>query len=240
VSSRTLIGPLGISLVCIVACAIALLIQVPPIFGALVQPKAQTVSLSNKVQTIIESEHPGEVETLQKRFNGRSAFFIPDRPVIRVERRDDRPAPEPPKPRVEEAPAQYGGSLKPVWSVEQNIVICTEGSKEIEVKIGEQRGDTKLVSVNLPYSVTLEWTKPPQGHISYKTGTYTINFREGLFGGSNPALLATAPKEGTRKLEGGGPVALPPSREDEDPRSNRFRGVPSRDRSQGDEDAEDN
>jgi len=88
----------------------------------------------------------------RKRFDGRSAFFMPPAPVREVAKPSRPPPPpkppEPPKPPP--PPAEYAGP-KPVGAM-GNSVYFADNSR---LKVGEERGGVKVLGSSPPWTVRL-------------------------------------------------------------------------------------
>jgi hypothetical protein len=87
-----------------------------------------------------------------KRFNGRSAFFMPSPPVRKPPKstKPAEPPPPPPPPPPPSAPREYAGP-KPVGAI-GNLIFFADQS---QIRVGEERGGVKVLASSAPWSVRL-------------------------------------------------------------------------------------
>ena len=135
-----------------------------------------------------------------KRFDGRSAFFMPPAPG----RKPPKPVkpPEPPKPPPPppppSAPREYTGP-KPVGAI-GNLVFFADSS---QIKVGEERGGVKVLASAAPWSVKL----------AHAGGEYDVPLwskgKEEFFNGDWGSLKGTVPGIQPVPSSGGAPAPSP-------------------------------
>lgn len=207
-SARTIAGPLGLSIAAIAACVVALVMYVPPVLAALFSHSAEELNAISQIDSMM-TIHERETKTNESRFLGRSAFYIPPRPVV-PEPAVAREAAPPPDPRIEPAPPTYGGGLAPVWSFGDKVVF-KRGPQDVVVTVGQEIQGHRIVHLNAPYWVEVAWTREAEGHVSYEEGVYRLRFWKSAEEGMNAPLLASPPDPANRAraLEASGALAAP-------------------------------
>jgi hypothetical protein len=96
--------------------------------------------------------HDQLAEASVKRFNGRSAFFMPSPPVRKAPKpsKPAEPPPPPPPPPPPAAPREYAGP-KPIGAI-GNLIFFADQS---QIRVGEERGGVKVLASSAPWSVRL-------------------------------------------------------------------------------------
>jgi hypothetical protein len=183
-NSRTLIGPLGISIVALVGLAVAVIAQVPPMVTAMFTPGVEQVRLEERIDALVK-EHKKERHLYEARFEGRSAFYEPEAPPPERTFTDEAP---PPDPELSGPAPNYGGSLKAV-AVRDKVGFMS-GSTVVWLAPGESRQGVRLVRIDGPFWVTVAWKAPANDRYIYEEGEYQIPVFEwpgGLFSTVPPA-----------------------------------------------------
>jgi hypothetical protein len=153
--------PLVLSLAFVALAAITLLVQVPPLLGALVTPRPGADPTQARLGEFLTG-HEEDLVVYRDRFNGRSLFFMP-RPPSRtraplpppVDDDGDEPAPPPPRPTVYEGPSVLFVLGNEVWFHDgvrvrvgeegPNGVTVISSSPPWEVKLGHRGGEFPVV-----------------------------------------------------------------------------------------------
>lgn len=96
--------------------------------------------------------HEQLADASTRRFNGRSAFFMPSPPVRKPPKptKPPEPPPPPPPPPPPAAPREYAGP-KPVGAI-GNLIFFADQS---QIRVGEERGGVKVLASSAPWSVKL-------------------------------------------------------------------------------------
>jgi hypothetical protein len=96
--------------------------------------------------------HEQLADASAKRFNGRSAFFMPSPPVRKPPKptKPAEPPPPPPPPPPPAAPREYAGP-KPVGAIGDLIFFADQ----TQLRVGEERGGVKVLASAAPWSVRL-------------------------------------------------------------------------------------
>ena len=96
--------------------------------------------------------HEQLADASAKRFNGRSAFFMPPAPVRKAPKpvKPAEPPPPPPPPPPPSAPRVYAGP-KPVGAIGDLIFFADQS----QIRVGEERGGVKVLASSAPWSVRL-------------------------------------------------------------------------------------
>jgi hypothetical protein len=153
--------PLVLSLAFVALAAIALLVQVPPLLGALVTPRPGADPTQARLGEFLTG-HEQDLVVYRDRFNGRSMFFMPSPPrrtrVTLPPPVDDdggEPAPPPPRPTVYEGPSVLFVVGDEVWFHDGvRVRVGEEGSNGVtvisssppwEVKLGHRGGEFPVV-----------------------------------------------------------------------------------------------
>lgn len=96
--------------------------------------------------------HEQLADASAKRFNGRSAFFMPSPPVRKPPKptKPPEPPPPPPPPPPPSAPREYAGP-KPVGAIGDLIFFADQ----TQLRVGEERGGVKVLASAAPWTVRL-------------------------------------------------------------------------------------
>lgn len=186
-------GPMVTAVVTIGIAVVVLLSQFPSILRAMVRPGAGEVE-ADLVESLLV-RHTELSDLSVRRFEGRSAFFVPrPPPPPRVEPPPPPPPPPPtappPPPPPPPPPAIYGGP-KP-RSLIGDIVFFEAGSGVERVRVGEQYGAIRVLGVSPPWTVRVAWSG----------GEYDVP----LWGDRNDAVFRSNPfaaSSSMPSLEGG-------------------------------------
>lgn len=152
-------GPMIAAVVTVAIAAMVLLAQFPSILRAAVRPGAGEVE-ADLVEGLL-ARHTELSDLSVRRFEGRSAFFVPRPPPPP---RVDLPPPPPPPPPIAPPPPPppppppsiYGGP-KP-RSLIGDIVFFEAGSGVERVRVGEQFGAIRVLGVTPPWTVRVAWS----------------------------------------------------------------------------------
>jgi len=153
--------PLVLSLAFVALAAIALLVQVPPLLGALVTPRPGADPTQARLGELLAG-HQEDLAVYRDRFNGRSLFFMPQPPRTKrvalpppVDDDGDEPRPPPPRPTVYEGPSVLFVLGDEVWFHDGvRVRVGEEGSNGVtvisssppwEVKLGHGGGEFPVV-----------------------------------------------------------------------------------------------
>lgn len=134
--------------VALVMAAVAIVIVAaasPALVRALLAPAPEAPSVAEAER----QSRPPDYAALVGQIDGRSLFFIPDRPPAPPPppvARDDRPPPPPPPP------SRYGGPA--LMAMLGDIAWFADGKV---LKVGEESGSIRLVSLDPPWSAVIEW-----------------------------------------------------------------------------------
>jgi hypothetical protein len=121
--------------------------------------------------------HEQLAEASAKRFNGRSAFFMPSPPVRRPPKptKPAEPPPPPPPPPPPAAPREYAGP-KPVGAIGDLIFFADQ----TQLRVGEERGGVKVLASAAPWTVRLA-----HGGGEYDVELWTKGGKEPFFNNSD-------------------------------------------------------
>lgn len=201
-NSRLLIGPFGISVLALAVIVIAVLAQTPKVFGVLRVAPTEDIDAKSRIEELA-ARQSDEVRLDAERFEKRSVFFTPPRPPTPPPPRVETPDPGPPP--IRPAPAAYGGSLKPLAILGDQVWFGDgpASSNTQTIKLGESRSGIRLVSIEAPWSVRVAWTAPgcEEGEYNlrifetdgsgFRTGSTTSSTRSS-FPGVTPAPPGTS------------------------------------------------
>jgi hypothetical protein len=236
-SSRTLAGPLGLSLVGIAVVGFTLVTQVPSLLAAAFAPAASgTAAGATRLDTLV-AEHGDDAALYADRWLGRSPFY---------------PPPAPPPPRVDQAPDEpvqieqrvhtqpgtpYTGPLTVANAIVGDEVWFVRGNEKIAIKIGETHQGVRVVRVNPPWSVTVAWTKPATATDKWPEGEYDLLVLPRFLMGPGTAM-PFEPPNAPLDLEGSDapPPDIDSGDDDEDPRRPPRRPTRENTRENADED----
>jgi len=178
-NAQSLRGPLGWSVVSIIAILAFVVYAVSTIGSPIFQQSAADTTTSKNTDSLVE-KYNSYVAVDIARFNGRSAFFKPIRiapptkpapPVVVKEEEEEEVIYVPP---VQTAPPTYmGPPLIAIIGEEAWFRGSGSGAKAvIRLLVGEEQDGLKLVGTTLPSMVTIE----------HRTGIYEID----LFSAEEP------------------------------------------------------
>lgn len=171
ITTRAILGPLGISMVAIAAVLISILWQTGGVFSVFGAPSLEEVDATARIRTI-QARHTEQINLDRARFDGRSIFYTPPRPRREVTQPDieREPVDRGPSP----APASYGGSLKPVAILGSEVWFKANARSEPRIlKVGERTQDIELLEIHAPWSVRVRWTRG--GH---EPGEYDVQLHQ--------------------------------------------------------------
>lgn len=180
ISGRSFFGPLGISLAAVVVCIIIIATQAPALVSAALRPSVKGAD-SDVGVTALVARHGEEAELYRRRFEGRSAFFVPDPPPPRaIGAGADVVPPDPVD--AGKAPV-YAGPLKLI-GVSDRAYFSVGGSKQQSVKLraGESARGVRLLRIESANSITVAWTAPTTPMSRYTEGEYILVVREQKLG----------------------------------------------------------
>ncbi len=206
-NSRTLFGPLGVSIIALIALSLVVFAQVPGVIGAALTPGVEQVALDKEINSLVK-EHKAKRKVYEGRFEGRSAFYAPEPP------RDDprETHDEPPLPQRDAgAASSYSGPLRP-QGLHGDKVVFASGNNAVILKVGETKQGVRLVSIDGPFSVSVAWTAPPTARDLYSEGTYSLRIWEWPGG-----LISSIPPQPGMGAE---IIVPPPDLQQGDPRDN--------------------
>lgn len=152
----------GPAVVAVVAGAIALVVAISAlatVVGTLFRSGAESVQ-PDLVEPLLV-RHEELIDVSRRRFDGRSAFFLP-RPPARPKPpppvRDvapPPPPPPPPDPGPPPPPANYGGPRP--RSVMGDVVFFETASPD-RLRVGEEGGGVTVIATSPPWNVRLGWS----------------------------------------------------------------------------------
>ena len=121
--------------------------------------------------------HEQLADASAKRFNGRSAFFMPTPPVRKPPKptKPPEPPPPPPPPPPPAAPREYAGP-KPVGAIGDLIFFADQ----TQLRVGEERGGVKVLGSSAPWTVRLA-----HGGGEYDVELWTKGGKEPFFNNSD-------------------------------------------------------
>lgn len=175
IHSRSLTGPLGLSLAAIVLIVGAVAARLPEVWAIAAAPDVAEVAAEDRVATLVR-QFESQSTTDEARFVGRSPFFLPDPPPPVQPERPVATTPPPPSGPAP-APASYGGEMPIVILGDEVWFQTGAGSAPRKIRRGESAGGIRVVEIDAPWSVTLAWTKP--GHVE---GEYVVSLFESTDG----------------------------------------------------------
>jgi len=187
-----------------------LIAQVPPLVASVFTPGVEQAALGERIDTLV-SQHEKERGLYAARFEGRSAFFEPERPpdpVVprgteeKVDQQDTGPAPN------------YSGPLKAVGVSDK--VAFASGNTVVWLREGESQQGVRLVRIDGPFWVTVAWTAPATERYRYAEGEYQIPVFEWPGG-----LFTTVPPEPGAASE----IVVPPPVPDDEGAGRNPRGT---------------
>lgn len=205
-------GPVVLGIVAVIAIVSMGIAGFVRVGSAMFAPSADP-SAENAFEDLL-SQHDATLAINRKRFDGRSAFFMPSPPApppppppppSDVKEKDPGPPPEPPPPM------EYTGS---------KVIACIGGSVYLadgsRVAIGEEKNGVRVVATNPPWDVTLHHLK--KDYVVSTLPDSTESFLGGSissFGSSTPGMespssvrgAAATPKTNTPPKNAG---AAPP------------------------------
>ena len=189
-NNKSLIGPLGISLIAIIVVAIALIVHLPPLVAAMIKPTANQADHHERVKLLVD-RHAAETALFRDRFEGRSPFFIPDAPPPLP----PEPTEPPPTPvQVDKGPhPNYGGSIQNPTAILGDTVFFKDGSDVKRMKPGEVQQGVRLVEIKPPYTVVVAWTAPSTPTARYEEGTYELQLMQSTLERDGGPISLTPP-----------------------------------------------
>jgi hypothetical protein len=154
--------------------------------------------------------HQQLAEASAKRFNGRSAFFMPSPPVRKPPKptKPPEPPPPPPPPPPPAAPREYAGP-KPVGAIGDLIFFADQ----TQLRVGEERGGVKVLASAAPWTVRLA-----HGGGEYDVELWTKGGKEPFFNNSDwrnarsstPGVDPVGRKPDAKPAPGGTASSAPP------------------------------
>ncbi|MGI9014608.1 MAG: hypothetical protein ACR2GY_10215 [Phycisphaerales bacterium] len=169
-TSRTLLGPLGISMGAILICVIVVLLNLAPVLSTLFTTAPSEEDHQARIAKL-SRDHQIELATYRDRFEGRSPFFVPPAPPpVRG------PDPEPPPPPVQRdmgAASAYAGPLTAPQLLADRVLF-RNGSSTVGLLPGQSISGVRVVKVTPPVSVTVAWTAPSTPTAKYTEGEYDL------------------------------------------------------------------
>lgn len=173
-----------INLVAAGVTALVLLLQVPPLLGALLTPGLERQRPTARLTELLTGHEEDRV-TYQSRFEGRSLFFKPPAPTPRpkqITRRD------PPKPAREPDPVDTGPPPPPrEYSGPSILFVLGEEvwfRNGLRLRVGEEGDGVRVISSDAPWTVRL----------GFRGGEYDVP----LFDRAYPGLDNRPPQRQTR------------------------------------------
>jgi hypothetical protein len=136
-ASAVVLGALGL-------WAIAALLSAIFTFGSSSDPASSLNDALKRHETLADAS--------ARRFNGRSAFFMPPAPVRKPPKpaKPPEPPPPPPPPPPPAAPREYAGP-KPVGAIGDLVFFADQS----QIRVGDERGGVKVLASSAPWSVRL-------------------------------------------------------------------------------------
>jgi len=143
-------GPVIAGVIAVIVVAGVAFAGAVRIVGALLTPAADPEA--GKAFDQLLAKHEDALLASRKRFDGRSAFFMPPRPVPPAPPPSvaPPPPPDPGPPPPPPPPPEYSGPK--VIACLGSSVFFADGSR---VSVDEERGGVRVVSTNPPWTVTL-------------------------------------------------------------------------------------
>lgn len=200
INSRMLFGPFGLSLAAIVVIVIALIVPIPRVLGVLrATGGTGQDNDSRMVELIAQSSERLELD--RERFEGRSAFFTPERPYVAPPPRQIEDTGPPP---IQPAATNYGGSLKPYAILGDQVWFATSDSSPNPtiIRLGGSAGDIRLIAINAPWTVRVAWSAP-----NSEEGEYDLR----VFSATDSSGFRATPPAGNRLPSGMTPAPSAPS-----------------------------
>ena len=213
----TLKGPLGISLLAGAVCLVALLVQVPSLFSAVLSPGVG----ENRTLAALDEhvkKHDELARLSQERFDGRYLFYPPPPPPPKQAPKpvvvDEEPVEVQPVEEVKPPPITTYGGPKIAYVIGEQVYF-KEGEKLSNLQVGESNDHVKVVGISPPWSVRLLWKETEfdvvpidwmkREYAFFSSTTPTFSAPAGLvMNASKPDGKAGSPRGGARGSESGG------------------------------------
>lgn len=163
----TMNGPLTWSLLFIIVAAIAVVMALPALLGAVFSPGTGKAAVDTKFAELMDA-HESSLAAYRARFDGRSVFFKPPqpRPTTPARRPDPTPSrPDVPEPDTPQTPSSYTG---PTIRALIGDTVWFHGGQRVAV--GEEANGVQVLSVDAPWSAT----------VAYLGGEYDVPLFENL------------------------------------------------------------
>lgn len=145
--------PLLLSTVGLVVAGIVLVVPLPGLLEAMFTTRIGQDSAGENMQAYLAA-HDRDLETYRERFEGRSLFFRPPAPVVRLastQRSEKEPDPPPPPPLI---PMTYGG---PVVIAVIGDQVWFKSKDNLKLRVGEEGAGVKVLATNPPWTVKLAY-----------------------------------------------------------------------------------
>lgn len=159
-------GPLTWSLLFIIVAAIAVVMALPALLGAVFSPGTGKAAVDTKFAELMDA-HEDSLAAYRARFDGRSVFFKPPqpRPDMPVRAPDPTPRIETPSSDIPMTPSSYTG---PTIRALIGDTVWFHGG--LRVAVGEEANGVQVLSVDAPWSAT----------VAYLGGEYDVPLFENL------------------------------------------------------------
>ena len=145
--------PLLLSTVGLVVAGIFLVVPLPGLLAAMFTTSIGQDRAGENMQAYLAA-HDRDLETYRERFEGRSLFFRPPAPVVRLastQRSEKEPDPPPPPPLI---PMTYGG---PVVIAVIGDQVWFKSKDNLKLRVGEEGAGVKVLATNPPWTVKLAY-----------------------------------------------------------------------------------
>ena len=145
--------PLLLSTVGLVVAGIVLVVPLPGLLAAMFTTSIGEDSAGENMQAYLAA-HDRDLATYRDRFEGRSLFFRPPAPVVRLastQRSEKEPDLPPPPPPV---PTTYGG---PVVIAVLGDQVWFKSKGNLKLRVGEEGAGVKVLASNPPWTVKLAY-----------------------------------------------------------------------------------
>ncbi len=145
--------PLLLSTVGLVVAGIVLVVPLPGLLAAMFTTSIGDDHAGENMQAYL-ADHDRDLETYRERFEGRSLFFRPPAPVVRLastetsKKEPDAPPPPPP------VPTTYGG---PVVIAVIGDQVWFKSKDNLKLRVGEEGAGVKVLASNPPWTVKLAY-----------------------------------------------------------------------------------
>ena len=145
--------PLLLSTVGLVVAGLVLVVPLPGLLAAMFTTSIGQDRAGVNMQAYLAA-HDRDLATYRERFEGRSLFFRPPAPVVRLastQRSEKEPDPPPPPPPV---PKTYGG---PVVIAVIGDQVWFKSKDNLQLRVGEEGSGVKVLASNPPWTVRLAY-----------------------------------------------------------------------------------